>query len=115
MEFPLSISSTVTFVADNNGFRRAFIRMGPQKFGESWDVKSASISTNSVNDCTCRMYRSTESPSRFIDGTSTANLNVTNIETTLDTLESLLFVFTGGDMGAYATVVLNGTVRNARN
>lgn len=110
MSFPLNASDTAQFVSDGKGGTVARLSLGPQKYTESWDVRTASISTTSVAQSTCRMYHSFESPNSFIDGTSKANLNVSNIETVLGSLERLLFVFTGGDMGAYATVALNGTM-----
>lgn len=110
MSFPLDASGTAQFVSNGAGGTIARVFLGPQKYGESWDVKSASISTTSTAQSTCRMYHSFESPNSFIDGTSKANLNVSNIETVLGSLERLLFVFTDGDMGAYATVALNGTM-----
>lgn len=110
MSFPLNASDTAKFVSDGKGGTVARITLGPQKYGESWDVRNASISTTSAAQSTCRMYHTFESPNSFIDGTSKANLNVSSIETVLNSLEHLLFVFTNGDMGAYATVALNGTM-----
>ncbi|HET7414770.1 MAG TPA: hypothetical protein VFI97_03640 [Arthrobacter sp.] len=88
--------------------------LGPQRMGESWKVRSASISTTSTVETTCRMYRNAVSSSTFIDGTSTANLNVSNVGSELANLERLVFVFTGGDFNKTATVVLDGTMTSSR-
>jgi hypothetical protein len=106
----LQTSGTASFISDGAGGTVATVQMGPQRYGENWSVNSSSISTTSALPTSCRMYRNMVSPSAFLDGTASANLNVSNVPVELQSLDKLIFVFTGGTMGSAATVVLNGSV-----
>jgi hypothetical protein len=114
MQTTLSVSASATFISDGAGGTVARVTLSPTVFGTEWDVKRMSVSTTSVAQTTLRTYRNIETPSAFIDGTSKANANISNMEIHLQTLDKLIFVFTGGDIGAIATAIVDGTYETGR-
>ena len=102
---PVSVSASATF--DENG--RAVAQLGPSTFGIRWTIKRMSTSTTSGAESQLVVYRNAEQASARIDGTYTANQNTSETEIALQTLEKLVFVWTQGDPGSVATIVLEGT------
>lgn len=104
MSIPVYQSATGTF--DANG--RATVSIGPTVYGARWNVTRLVVSTTSTAETQLRVYRGSEQASRLVDSTYTANQNTSETDVTLGTLETLLFVWTGGDPGAIATAVIEG-------
>lgn len=104
MSTPVSVSASATF--DVNG--RAIASLGPSVFGVRWKLSRMVTSTTSTAETQLRVYRNTEQPSTLVDSTYTANQNTSETTLTLMTLEKVVFVWSGGDTGAVATVVLEG-------
>lgn len=92
---------------------------GPTKFPETWTItRYAVTSTPNSNIANsypeCRVYRTAISPLNFIDGTRSAVQDVSETNITLNTLETLWFVFTQGEPSSYAQVILTGTIETGR-
>lgn len=105
MNIPVYQSASAVF--DANG--RASVSIGPTVFGIRWKINRLIVSTTSTAETQLRVYRGSEQASRMVDSTYTANQNTSETDVSLATLESLLFVWSGGDVGAIATAVIEGT------
>jgi len=113
MQIPLAESASAVF----NASGRASVSMGPTVYGSSWAIQRASISSTSTVDTDCSLYRQIESPTTLIDGTPNGNNEAYSPDSgTLDVRsgQTILFVWTGGDVGAVATVVLDGMKETGR-
>lgn len=105
MQIPVNNSASATF--DDSG--RAVVSLGPTVYGVAWEITRVVVSTTSSAQTQLRVYRGTEQASRLVDSTYTGNDNTSETDVKLSNLESLLFVWTGGDVGAIATAVIDGT------
>ncbi len=106
---PLTETPSTLFGADN----RASITIGPQRYGHVWKITRITVSTTSVVNTQMRMHLNTESPTAFLDGSYSGNSDTNDTSITLQSLDKLIFVWTGGDIGASAQVGLYGTVETA--
>src|SRR4051812_17283064 len=117
--YPLDVSVSATFVDDGAGSSVARAQIGPQVFGTLWHVKSVASQTNSTTadfgSSQLLVYQDTETPSRFLYGTFSAeNDSAGGDETRLDTLSKLVLVWTRGDIGSIATATIRGMVEELR-
>jgi len=113
--------ASATFIDAGGGKSVGRCQLGPQIFGTYWHVTSISISSNEPPDVTessqCRIYKNVEMPSAFVEGTSAGAGDTSDSVIDLQTLDSLLFVFTGTDehLGYQGNAILSGTVETGRN
>lgn len=95
---------TVTLDGSGNGVVRVAPKMA------DWEVTRVSISVSSAtNEPTFKMYENGISEGDFLEGTWTGSLNTSETRHPLRNGESLLGVWSGGDPGASATMVVRGT------
>lgn len=94
-----------------NAQGKAIVRLQPLRAFEDWHVQRVSIqSTSSTLVPTFKLYKGSETPSSFIGGTFTGNLNSDpQLDLTLMNGESLLGVWEGGDVGSTCTMTITGT------
>lgn len=104
---PLLVSGNAVFVTGG----RAVVILGPQRSNEKWKVTYTSIQTTSASTTGMKTYRNFENPSNFIEA-SIFNGNNDSSDTVLELApnEKLVFVWTGGTVGANALVSLRGEI-----
>jgi hypothetical protein len=101
----LTASRSVVF--DANG--RGSIALGPEKARENWHVTRITVQATGAAVPQARVYRGAESPSSFIDGTETGNLDVSETDLRLYPSDYVTTVWTGGSVGGIGSVVIEGT------
>lgn len=98
--------------ATANAAGKAVCQVQPLRAFETWHVTNTSVqSTSTVNVPTVKLYRGSESPSSFLEGTYTGTFNATNTTIDLESGQRLLAVFENCDVGASCTVVVTGEKR----
>jgi len=103
----------VEAVADANG--RATVTTGPQKFGDSWTVKSMATTTTSTSESQLRIYRGVESDSALLASTYSGNQDTAGgNEIQIPGQDKLVFVWTGCDVGAVCTCRIEGDLNSGR-
>lgn len=106
---PLSEAAYVTLNASGNGTAR----IGPTAHGITWKPVRVGIKTSTaVLSPTCQIYAgSSATPDNFVDGTFTGQQNATDAITgqELRLGQWVWAVWTGGDIGAQATVTVTGS------
>lgn len=113
MKIPLAESASGVF----NAAGKVTVSMGPAVYGSSWSIDRASVSSTSLLDSECSMYRGLESPNTLIDGTSSGNGDTNDVAGNpilVSYGQVVVFVWTGGTPGAIATAVLDGTKETGR-
>jgi hypothetical protein len=89
------------------------VSTGPQVTNEMWNVTVASVScSTNGSEATCRIYAGGYiSQGAFIDGTTWGSTgdSTTNFATPVYTGQQVFAAWTGGDPGAIATLVVQGT------
>lgn len=115
-QLPLNQAQSVTLDGSGNGT----VRMSPDGPNEHWQPVAASVSASTgapiVNEAQCKIYAGPSATQQyFIDGTlsgstgdSTTNIGGYDIARTRTPY--VWAVWSGGDPGASATLVLQGTV-----
>lgn len=103
--FPVEESATA--VADANG--RAVVRLGPSRAMEKWSITNTAVQSTSVDTATFKLYRGSESTSRFIEGTYAGGQDNSNTAYTLQNGEPAVGVWTGATIGATCTMTISGT------
>lgn len=107
--YPLVQFTSVTLDGSGNG--RAAI--GPQRVKEHWQVASASVSVATNNaEASCSVYLgSTADATTFLSNTATGSSGDTCSISGIDMQPGMLVtaIWSGGDPGARATVVVKGT------
>jgi hypothetical protein len=110
-EFPLTASATVTLNGSGNGTAQ----IGPSFPRESWSVAVASVSCSSnTAEAVCKIYAGPQATQgNFIDGTTWGSTgdSTSNFSSPVYLGSYVFAVWTGGDSGATATLVVNGTRR----
>lgn len=109
MEIPLNESVSVTLDGSGNGT----VRLGPSSQFQTWavDTVSCTVSSN-TKEPVFKFYRGrTADQSNYIDGTFTGSADSTNVSFTLFPNMVVTGVFTGGDVGALATMTFVGTTQ----
>lgn len=83
--------------------------IGPNGY-ETWNVTKISVfvSSNTLEP-TARVYLGSVSPQNLIDGTYTGSTDSSDTSVTVLPNQEMLCVWTGGDVGATATLSLYGT------
>lgn len=93
--------------ADSTG--KATCQVQPLRAFESWKITNTAVqSTSTVKVPTVKLYRGSESPSNFIEGTYTGTFNASNTVIDLNNGERLLAVFENADVGANCTISITG-------
>lgn len=96
-----------TKVADSAG--KAVCQVQPLRAFEYWHITNTAVqSTSSTKVPTVKLYRGSESPSNFIDGSYTATFNTSDTVIDLQNGERLLAVFENADVGSQCTVSVSG-------
>lgn len=97
-------------VADAAG--KATVRLQPMRAFETWHITNTAVqSTSSVKIPTVKLYKGSETPSRFIEGSYTGTFNASDTVIDLPNGTALLAVFQNCDVGATCTVTLSGEAR----
>lgn len=105
-EYPLAVSRSVTL--DSNGTGRV-TGVGPTRYGESWHVKLFSV--NTTTKCKFSVHRGNDtSPQYQIDGTVRGDLDTSNTDITLQTGETVSFLWLNGSAGSVGTIRIEGTI-----
>lgn len=121
---PLRESRQAPFgVADANGKCRATATLGPAMYGTTWYITGMSTNCTipnpplpDVSVWLC-VYLNVEQPSSLIDSTYSGNLSNSSKKITLNSGETLLFVWTSqSDVGlaAVANINIQGDANNLR-
>ena len=97
-------------VFDANGEAR--ITIFPDRARDVWKIWRYVVNTTSLGQTRCFVYRGSEQTGAHIDFTRTGNNDVSeNVrDTEIDFGRPLIFVWTGGDVGAEASVSILGEV-----
>lgn len=104
----ITLMTSVNAVFGADGMARASV--GPRVFGVTWTVERYGTNTNSATDTKLFVYRNNESDANYLDSSDNANNDVSdNNAIPLQTLDTLLFVWSGGSVGAIATASIFGT------
>jgi len=107
----LDLTKDGTF--DASGRATAFL--GPERASQLWRIKRVTVSTTSSTKTQCKLYRTAESPSRQLDNTPRGNSDTSEDNSyEFRTPEKLLAVWTGGTVGAVATLNIIGTIEAER-
>ena len=110
-QFPLSVSVSVTL----NGSGAGTASIGPSFPRESWDVSVVSVSCSSnTNEAICKVYAGPQATQgNFADGTTWGSTgdSTSSFSAPVYLGSKVLAVWTGGDIGATATLVVTGTRR----
>jgi len=95
--------------ADSTG--RAVCRVQPMRYGEEWRITRMTVqSTSSTLVPIAKVYRGSEAASNLIDGTWTGTQDTSDTSIRLMSGESLVCVFSGGDVGSQCTFNVFGEV-----
>jgi hypothetical protein len=114
MDRKLDVTVSAQFVDDGAGSTVARGITGPTVFGTSWELDTVSVSTTSTAllSSVFSLYVNTESPSGFRGGTYSGDRDTdTSPNISAGNLDRLIFVWTGGTLGTWATGTLTGTVK----
>lgn len=105
---PIELYESATAVANAAG--KAVCRLQPLRAFETWAIRSLSIiSTSSVKIPTFKAYRGSETPSNFIGGTYSGQVNNDpNFNEDLPNGVALVGVFENCDVGASCTMIIKG-------
>lgn len=104
-------------MSDNAAFDAsgvARIRLGPKIYGHKWHIDRMLVTTTSVATTTAKVYKNVENAASKMDFTNSGNDDVSETSLDLATLDSLLFVWTGGTPGRFAMATLYGTIDPGR-
>lgn len=112
MQLPLNENDNVTLDASGNGT----VRMRPPEPATRWMPATASVSCSSKNsEAECKIYIGPSTAQRyFVDGTVNGSSGdstdrVSGYVISRTQMPYIWAVWTGGDPGAEATLVLSGT------
>lgn len=111
MPYPLMEYVTATAGADG----RAVVSTGPQKFGDSWEVKSLATTTTSTAQSQLRVYRGVESDSALVASSYSGNQdNAGGSSILVPGQDKLVFVWSNADPGSVCTCRLEGDLNSGR-
>jgi len=106
MEGPITSQSAII-----NSAGRAVCTAGPERYGEQWRVTRMVTNITPITagvNTRLDVYRNSETPSQMVDGTYTAEQNVSETDIGLRSGEKLVFVWSGGTPNSIATIILTG-------
>lgn len=109
METPVYEQIQATSVADGNGVARAVASISPFRYGDIWKIVLMTTQSTSTTDVELRVYRNSESPGSMIDSTYAGRSATSPCEIWLKAGESLVAVWSKGDIGAVHTLRVEGT------
>lgn len=110
----VALDVSVNATADGSGIARA--RIGPQTYGHEWRVARMVTTTNDfANRNELRVYLNGESLNRMLAGTYNANQDFNETDLTLQTLDTLIAVWTKCAPGTICNLQLQGTIRDRRS
>lgn len=99
--------------ADANG--RATANVGPQRYGDTWVIRSMTTSSDSTSECKMKVYRGVESTSSLVLGTYSGNQDTAGgTELTIGAQDKLVFVWEGASLGATCTCRIEGDLQSRR-
>lgn len=105
----LTAAGQVTLVDDGTGLTgTGIVRLAPA--GEQWEIRTTNVLCSTrVNESLCRVYRDQIGDIYVIDGTYSGSSGDTS-DTVIQLTDGqpLYYVWTGGDIGATATVRVTG-------
>ena len=106
---PLNVTASVTLDGSGNGTAQA----GPSGTNEVWSVSNVSVSASSnTNEAICKIYAGVSAnASSFMDGTTWGSTgdSTSNVGASVYVGMQVFAVWSGGDSGARATMVITGT------
>lgn len=85
--------------------------LGPTVYGVTWTVNRVSVFSDSTTKPKFMLYRNVESPTTYVDGSKSGNGDTSETDIELLNLDNLVCVWTGGEPGKSATVILQGVLR----
>ncbi len=101
----LNTSAQVVLDASGNGQ----VTVGPNRATEYWHVtKMAVLTSTAVKVPSAYVYTDSVSPSNLLDATYTGSQDSTDLDVPLAPGRRLVIRWTGGDVGALATVSIYG-------
>lgn len=104
----------VTSVNNGSGVATATGRIGPSRYGETWHITLMTTQSNSTTDVELRVYRNVESPGSMVDSTYSGRSATSPCDLKLRVGESLVAVWSKGDIGAIHTLRVEGENQSAR-
>lgn len=108
-QFPFTLSASVTL----NGSGAGPAQLGPSFPRESWDVADVSVSVSSnTNEAVCKIYAGPQAAQPWFVGATTwgsTGDSTSNFSAPVYLGSQVFAVWTGGDAGAVATLVVRGT------
>ena len=108
MSIPLNVSAQVTLNGSGNGT----VSLGPSLPGVNWQPSLVSVSVSPTSGTTVsqfRLYLGLPVQQNLIGGTYTGDINSSGLSVTLWPGMILTGVWSGGNPGATAAMVLTGT------
>jgi len=108
----IALNEYVRATFDASGIARATI--GPQIYGTKWLVDRINVTSTSVLSSQCRVYLNAEVDTALFTGTYSGNQDSDDSDFTMDTLDKLIFVWSGGTVGAVATAIVTGKIETGR-
>jgi len=112
---PANATSGAVYTASVPAVGNAAASIGPSFPRESWDVAVASVSVSSnTNEAVCKIYAGPQAAQAwFADGTTWGSTgdSTSNFSAPVYLGSKVFAVWTGGDAGATATLVVTGTRR----
>ncbi len=102
MRIPLTESASITLDVDGGGT----VVLQPNVYGETWYVKR--LATSASSNCKLRVYRDIVSDTAKVDSTYSGMNDISDCDIVLGNANKLVFVWTEGDAGGYATIRIDG-------
>lgn len=105
---PFTRSASVTLSGSGGGTAA----VGPTITNEVWTVSVASVSVaTNVAEATCKTYAGSVTAGGFVDGTTWGSTgdSTSSFSAPVYSGQQVFAVWTGGDAGAVATLVVSGT------
>lgn len=101
----LAVSRTVIC----NAFGYALLTVGPRAAGESWIINRIAVLNNGAFKPRVNIYRgSAPLPTRFLEGTSSGNSDVSDSTIKLTSLDSISVEWVAGTPGSASTAIIEG-------
>lgn len=109
-QVPLEESAQAQFDVTN----RATVRLGPTVYGQSWEINTTSITTDSIVETQFYLYRNHISPNAIIGGSYSGNQDFNDTTISLQYGDVIIGAWTGGSPNALAALNVSGTLTDAR-
>lgn len=104
-ELPLDESARAVF----NAAGKAVATFGPVRPGETWDIDLINIETTSAIQTQFKLYRQREAAAALLDQSIfNGNSDVSDSTISVQNQAQLVGVWTGGTVGAVATITVSG-------